>query len=122
MSHIVTIQTQIRDPIAIRFACNRLSLPEPNHREVKLFSTSAIGWAVELPQWRYPVVCDTANAVVSFDNYGGRWGEPKHLDRFLQAYAVEKATLEARKQGHSVSEQTLDDGSIKLSIVTGGAA
>jgi hypothetical protein len=38
-------------------------------------------------------------------------------------YAVEKAKLEARRNGHSVHEQTLSDGSIKLSIqVAGGAA
>ena len=47
----------------------------------------------------------------------------KELDRFLQSYAVEKATLEARRRGHSISEQPLADGSIKLTIrVAGGAA
>ena len=46
-----------------------------------------------------------------------------HLDRFLQAYAVEKAKLEARNRGHSVTEQSLSDGSIKLTVqVTGGGA
>jgi hypothetical protein len=36
---------------------------------------------------------------------------------------VEKAKAEARRVGHSVSEQALTDGSIKLTIqVTGGAA
>jgi hypothetical protein len=44
------------------------------------------------------------------------------LDAFLQAYAVEKAKLEARRQGHVVTEQQLSDGSIKLSIQVGGAA
>ena len=31
--------------------------------------------------------------------------------------AVEKAKLEARKKGYSVSEQALNDGSIRLQIV-----
>lgn len=35
----------------------------------------------------------------------------------LHSVALEKATLEARKQGHSVTEQTLEDGSVKLQIV-----
>jgi hypothetical protein len=35
---------------------------------------------------------------VQFDNFGGRWGDSKHLDRFLQAYAVEKCHIEARKK------------------------
>lgn len=51
------------------------------------------------------------------------WGEQQQLDRFLQAYAVEKARIEARKQGHTVTEQPLADGSIKVTIhVAGGAA
>jgi hypothetical protein len=53
---------------------------------------------------------------------GSFWGDPKHLDRFLQAYACEKAKIEARKRGHAVSEQQLADGSIKLTIQVGGAA
>ncbi|HBN77278.1 MAG TPA: DUF1257 domain-containing protein [Planctomycetaceae bacterium] len=121
MSHIVSIQTEIRDPIAIRSACIRQKLPEPVFGEAKLFSSSATGWKVQLPEWRYPVVCDVATARISFDHYGGRWGKQKQLDLFLQNYAVEKATLEARKRGHSVIEQSLDDGSIKLTVNVGGA-
>jgi hypothetical protein len=34
-------------------------------------------------------------------------------------YAVEKAKIEARKKGHTVSEQTLTDGSVKLQILEG---
>jgi hypothetical protein len=49
-------------------------------------------------------------------------GDPKHLDAFMQAYAVEKAKIEAWKKGHSVYEQPLADGSIKLVIQVGGGA
>ena len=121
MSHVVQIQTEIRDPAAIRAACGRLSLPEPVFGETKLFSSSAVGWAVRLPEWEYPVVCDVATAKIAFDNYGGSWGDPKHLDKFQQIYAVEKARIEARLKGHSVTEQSLADGSIKLTIQVGGA-
>jgi hypothetical protein len=123
LSHIVTIQTQVRDPAAVITACQRLDLPPPSHRVVHLFNDAAEGLAVELPGWHYPVVCDTASGGLKFDNYGGAWGDQKELDRFLQAYACEKAKLEARRQGHSVTEQSLADGSIKLTIqVAGGAA
>jgi hypothetical protein len=47
------------------------------------------------------------------------WGAPDQLDRFLQAYLVEKARLEARKKGHTVTEEQLQDGSIKLNISEG---
>ena len=122
MSHIVEIKTEVRDPVAIRAACQRLTVPEPVFGEVKLFSTSATGWAVQLPEWRYPVVCDVNTAKIAYDNFEGRWGDTKDLDGFLQGYAVEKARLEARKKGHTVTEQALADGSIKLTVSVGGAA
>ena len=48
------------------------------------------------------------------------WGDQQHLDHFLQAYAVERATLEARRQGHSVLEEALPEGFIKLTVSAGG--
>ena len=42
---------------------------------------------------------------------------------YVHSDPFEKAKIEARKKGHTVSEQTLADGSIKLTIqVAGGAA
>ena len=122
MSHIVQIETEVRDPAAIRAACGRLQLEEPVFEEVKLFSGAKTGWAVRLPKWQYPIVCDVNTGRVEFDNYGGKWGDQKQLDQFLQAYAVEKTKIEARKQGRSVAERTLADGSIKLTVNVGGIA
>jgi hypothetical protein len=123
MSHIVSIKTEVRDPAAVRAACERLKLPQPAHGTFPLYSGSATGLGVQLPGWHYPVVCQTDTGQLQFDNFGGYWGEQAQLDRFLQAYAVEKARIEARKHGHSVTEQALADGSIKLTIqVAGGAA
>ena len=119
MSHLVSIQTEIRDPVAIRLACERLQLPEPVFGPATLFSSTVTGWTVQLPEWRYPVVADVNSGTLAYDNYNGRWGEQLHLDRYLQRYAVEKTSLEARKQGHSVIEQPLEDGSIKLTISVG---
>ncbi|KAA0134448.1 DUF1257 domain-containing protein [Gimesia chilikensis] len=122
MSHIVQIQTEIRDPAAIRTACQRLKLPPPVQGEFQLYNSNASGWAIQLPRWRYPVVCDINTSKLAFDNFEGRWGDRAELDRFLQGYAVEKAKLEARKQGHTIREQPLADGSIKLMVQVGGAA
>jgi hypothetical protein len=123
LSHIVTIETEVRDAAAIEAACRRLGLAAPVHDTVKLFSGEVTGLAVQLPDWQYPVVCNTQTGEVKFDNFEGRWGDPKQLDRFMQAYGVEKAKLEARKKGHTVSEQPLQDGSIKLTVqLHGGAA
>ena len=123
MSHIVQIRTQVKDAAAVTAACQRLSLAKPVQETVRLFNAQVTGLAVRLPGWRYPVVCDLASGQVQYDDYGGRWGERKEFDAFLQAYAVEMARLQARKRGHSVTEQQLSDGSIKLTIqVAGGAA
>ena len=73
MSHIVTIETEIRDASAIRAACDRLQLPEPVFGRTKLFTDTKTGWAVWLREWRYPVVCDVATGRIDFDNFGGRW-------------------------------------------------
>ena len=122
MSHIVQIQTEVRDSVAIRAACGRLRLAEPVWGEAKLFSRSVTGWAVGLPGWRYPVVCDVSTAKIAYDNFEGRWGDSQELGRFLQSYAVEKARIEARLKGHTVTEQSLADGSIKLTVQIGDAA
>ncbi len=77
---------------------------------------------VKLPGWLYPAVVHVDTGRVQFDNYNEAWGRQEHLDRFLQAYAVERARIEARRRGHSVVEQPLADGSIKLTIRVGGAS
>ena len=119
MSHIVSIRTRVTDPLALAAACRRLGLPEPASGTVTLYSGQATGLVVQLPGWHYPVVVDTASGEVKFDNYSGAWGSQSELDKLLQAYAVEKTRAEARRQGHTLTEQRLTDGSIKLTIQVG---
>ncbi len=119
MSHVVMLQTKVHDPVAVAAACQRLNLAPPLHGTAQLYSGEAEGLLVQLPGWQYPVVIDTLSGVVRYDNYQGYWGEQQHLDRFLQLYAVERAKLEARKKGYTVSEQSLQDGSIKLKMIEG---
>ena len=122
MSHIVEIKTEIRDEAAVKAACVRLQIPTPEHKTVRLFNASATGLCVQLPNWSYPVVANLATGQLQYDNYQGHWGEQKHLNSFLQGYAVEKAKIEARKKGHMVTETNLHDGSIRVTIRVGGAA
>jgi len=118
MSHIVVIETRVYDAAALTVACRRLGLAEPVHGNVRLFSGDATGLTVKLLGWRYPIVVDIADGSIKYDNYEGRWGDPEKLGRLLQMYAVEKAKIEARKQGYCVSEQARQDGSIVLQIAT----
>ena len=43
MSHIVTVQTEVRDHAAVAAACRRLALPEPVHGAAQLYSGQAEG-------------------------------------------------------------------------------
>jgi hypothetical protein len=122
LSHTVEIRTEVRDATAVTAACDRLRLPQPAQGTHRLFSGEIAGLGVQLPEWRYPAVCQLETGEIRFDNCGGRWGEQQHLDRFLQAYAVEKAKIEARRRGNTCTEQQLADGSVKLTINVGGAA
>ncbi|HEV8061269.1 MAG TPA: hypothetical protein VGP68_15430 [Gemmataceae bacterium] len=121
LSHIVSIQTKIHDATAVGAACSRLKLAAPVHGKVQLFEGEAEGLLIQLPAWQFPAVIDTITGMMRYDNYGGAWGEQAHLDKFIQAYAVEKCRLEARKKGYSVSEQALQDGSVRLQILEGVA-
>ena len=126
MSHIVSIKTRVTDPAALAAACQRLGLEAPVQGTAALYSSQAAGLIVRLPGWHYPAVVDPSNGDVKYDNYNGAWGSQSELDRLLQAYAVEKTRAEARRAGHTLTEQRLGDGSVKLTIQlgagTGGAA
>ena len=123
MSHIVVVQVEIRDLDAIKSACCRLKLKEPVHGRAIIFNTEVEGIIVELGNdWLYPVICLLNTGEVKYDNFGGQWGDQKYLDKFVQTYSIEKATLEARRKGYSVIEQPLADGSVKLIVNLGGVA
>jgi hypothetical protein len=122
MSHIVEIKTEVRDPVAVHSACNRLKLTPPVHGTTRLFSQEVTGLQVRLRDWLYPLVIQTQTGQLQYDNYNGNWGHPQRLDEFLQAYAVEKTRLEALLRGHTCLEQQLADGRVKLTIQLGGAA
>jgi hypothetical protein len=93
VSHIVPVKTEIRDHAALRAACRRLKLAEPVHETVRLFSAQATGWAVRLPEWRYPVVCHTDTGQVEFDNFNERWGKQQELDRLVLRSAGRRSNI-----------------------------
>jgi hypothetical protein len=118
VSHIVTIRTQAKDSQAIAAACQRLGIAAPEHGTARLFEGEATGLLVKLPGWLYPLVIDTATGDIRFDNYGGNWGDSQQLDRFRQAYAIEKVRIEAARKGHRLTEQKQPDGTVRLTLTT----
>ncbi len=120
MSHIVKIQTEFKDAVAIEAACKRVGATWRGAGTYTLFRSSAAGLGVQLKGWEYPLVIDPMTGQVEHDNFGGMWGDTAELNGFKQAYTVEKARLEARKKGFRVTEQSLNDGSIKLTLYASG--
>lgn len=116
MSHIVNIKTQVKDEQAVRAACQRLNIAAPTFGDFRVYAVNRTGLGVKLNGWSYPVVCDLTTGAVDYDNFNGSWGAQERLDEFLQAYAVEKAKLEAAKNGYNVYEETLANGDIKISV------
>ncbi|MFH5802772.1 DUF1257 domain-containing protein [Alienimonas sp. DA493] len=121
MSHVVTIETKLRDPAALSAACVRLKLPEPQRETVKFFDGGEhAGLAVRPPGFVYPVLVQP-DGNVRCDTYGGRWGDDAFLGRLKQAYAVEAAKLQAKARGHRCTETALPDGSVRLTVTAGAA-
>jgi len=117
MSHTVTIKTDVKNKQAIAAACQRLSLPQPVDGTFKLFEHGSVkGTAVHLPNWQYPIVINTDTGAVAYDNYNGMWGKMEEYDKFMQAYAVSRTMQEASLQGYMATEETLQDGSIKITV------
>ena len=79
---------------------------------------------MRLPGWHYPAVFDLTAGEGPVRQLRRPLGGPEGTGQaFFKPTAVEKAKIEARKRGHSVTEQQLADGSVKLTIqVAGGAA
>ncbi|HRF00050.1 MAG TPA: DUF1257 domain-containing protein [Pirellulaceae bacterium] len=120
MSHIVTVQVRVRSAEVLGAACRRLGIGPPISGRHPLYAEVVEGLGVSLPNFRYPVVFRIRTGQVVFDDFEGRWGDRRQLDRLLQSYAIEQATSTARRQGYAVVEQARPDGSVRLELIPGG--
>jgi hypothetical protein len=107
MSHTTKIKMEIKDKQAlvnaVKFMREKLNLPvnviETN--QVKLFQGRVKvnnGIAVELPDWKYPVLFDLDTGEVYYDNYDGYWGDEKWLNLLKQIYTAQKTIKAVKKQ------------------------
>jgi hypothetical protein len=60
--HIVCVETVLKDREAIQAACKRRGLPLPVQGKASLFSGEFEGLLLQLPDWHYPAVIDSAKA------------------------------------------------------------
>ena len=116
MCYMTSINPEVRDAAAVRAACERLGLPSPVQGKTKLGRSEVEGLAIQLPGWKYPVVFNTSTGQRTLKNPGGKWGDQQHLDRLLQAYAIECVRAVAQRRGCIVAERRHRDGSITLTV------
>lgn len=107
MSHTMNIALELKDMDALKAACDRIpgcTMPD-TIGEYRLFESKLeVGRAVYLPTWELPVVVKRDGSV-AYDNYGGRWGDLSRLHELKAYYGLEKAKIEARRNGYSVWEE-----------------
>jgi len=115
MSHVTTVQTEIKDKTALMAVCKQLGLDlKTGKHTVTLFSGKVdCEFSIQLPGWKYRCAV-LADGSVKFDVYGGQWGNLGELNKLKQAYAVEVATKKARSMGYLVQKKTKQDGTIQL--------
>lgn len=146
MSHVVSIAVKLTDLEAIKATCKELGLVfKQGQRSYRWYGSSVgdyplpVGFtredlghcehAIEVPGAGYDIglarAKDGAGYVMLFDFWGP--GRPildavggEKANRFVQLYGVNKATLAARKLGHTVSRTVQKNGAITLTI-TGGS-
>jgi hypothetical protein len=83
----------------------------------RLYGGSATGIGIKLKEWNYPVVVNPEKGEISFDNFGGSWGEEDHLDGLVQGYCVEKTKVEAMMQNLSMANEEVEaDGTVELTF------
>jgi hypothetical protein len=115
MSHVATIALEFRDAAALADAVTACGA-SLNEGPVTFYDgTRVTGQAVHLPGWRYPIVVD-AQGRLFYDHYQGRWGDPRWLDRFRQAYAEAGTARFARTQGYRITRTTEADGTVRLAL------
>lgn len=119
MSHTMNMDTEIRDLNALDIALKRLGYEDIDltvQDNVKVYGSSYTGVPVQLKGWNYPIVIDSENGRVTYDNYNGSWGNIERLQELKAHYGIEKAKIECRKAGHSFHESVTDDGLLQLRI------
>jgi hypothetical protein len=145
VSHIVTIQAELRDLAAIKAACKRLGWEFVANKETFEWYGRYVGdypvfqqqlldlgievtdygkctHAIKVPGARYEIglVAKGNKFVPLWDTWrpGGLQDVTNEtgMNGFLAAYAVEKTKLEARRKGYQVKEHKADNGNVELEI------
>jgi hypothetical protein len=140
MSHVAVIEIEVTDLAALAAACQRLRFAfRENQKTYKWygrwegdyplpegFSQEDLGkcdHAIRVPGADYEVGVAKARRKPGYQLLWDFWSQGglteklgQKGEKLVQAYGVEKAKREARRQGFSVYETTREDGSVRLTL------
>lgn len=122
MSHLTTIQTQIRDVAALRAACQEMGLAVEDNAVARGYgSTRHNGDLVIRLKGPFDIAVNRqqdGTFGLTTDWYSGHVETEvgQNYSRLIQLYGVHKTMIEARRKGYTTRRQTLGDGAIKLTI------
>lgn len=114
-SHTAKVRVTYTDEDALRKAVESLGgkmLGRGNHH---LFDGNYLGLGFTLPGWQYPLVL--SDGTLKFDDYNGRWGDRKMIDRLTDRYVLQSAVVAAENLGW-ITEQV--DGKLRIYHPSGG--
>lgn len=121
MSHISKIELEVRDIQVLSSACNRLGLELlKGQKTFKWYGKEAkCDHAIRVPGAKYEIGVLKNGSIfeLSCDYYDSNIEKVvgKQAGLLKQAYAVEKAKIEARKKGYSLMERKTQTG-IRLHV------
>jgi hypothetical protein len=122
MSHFTDIETRIRDIPALRRACAELGFELLDDAEARGYSRNRVrGRHVVRLKGPYDIAVNPGpdgGFALTADWWGGHVEREvgKGCGRLLQAYGVAKTRAEAVRRGYRVTQRTLADGAVKLTI------
>lgn len=133
MSHISTLEIEIRDLDDLESACRDLGLEL--RRDQKLFRTysgrhSPCDAAIVAPDrptaYEIGLVARGRSYELRYDDWSGGRGMMQVVGekcgRLLQSYTKHRLLSEAKRKGWTVRERKLDNDRVALEIVSGGSA
>lgn len=122
-SHTARIKVDYSDADALKAAVAALGGNWLGHGIHRLYEGPATGYGFRLPGWTYPIVLQEGE--LSFDDFGGVWGNVADLERLRGAYVIAVAEKAALAQGwqceHTEGGLTIYHPSGGTLTVTGGA-
>lgn len=107
-SHTARVAVEFRDGDTLRGAVLAMGGTWIGQGCHQLFEGSEIGQGFTLPGWKFPLVAGL-DGNLKFDDYKGRWGNVKDIEKLKAAYAVASVEQAAMINGWQC-ERTAEGG------------